>query len=133
MTTTGSWSSWPRPSSTGPGFFPFSPEVGTHAADLPDQVPAELALERLRECAELQDGITAARRDLLVGQRRQVLVDTPGGAARCTRRPRSTASCVCPDTVAGDLLDVEIIAARGAGPHAAARPTTPPHPAGAPR
>ncbi len=60
------------------GFFPFSPEVGTHAADLPDQVPAELALERLRECAELQDGITAARRDLLVGQRRQVLVDSPG-------------------------------------------------------
>ena len=43
------------------GFFPFSNEAGTHAADLPDQVPAALALERLRECAELQDGITAAR------------------------------------------------------------------------
>ena len=45
------------------GFFPFSNEGGTHAADLPDQIPAALALERLRECAELQDGITAARRD----------------------------------------------------------------------
>ena len=60
------------------GFFPFSNEVGTHAAGLPDQVPPALAMERLRECAELQDGITAARRDELVGQERQVLVDAPG-------------------------------------------------------
>jgi ribosomal protein S12 methylthiotransferase len=70
------------------GFFPFSNEAGTHAADLPDQVPAALALERLRECAELQDGITAAHRDLLVGERRQVLVDAPG-RGRTTRWPVS--------------------------------------------
>ncbi len=60
------------------GFFPFSNEVGTHAADLGDQVPAELALERLRECAELQDAITAAKRDRLIGSVRRVLVDAPG-------------------------------------------------------
>ncbi len=42
------------------GFFTFSKEDGTHAAGLPGQVPPELALERLRECAELQDAITAA-------------------------------------------------------------------------
>ena len=60
------------------GFFTFSPEDGTHAAGLGDQVPPELALERLRECAELQDAITAAKRDALVGTTRQVLVDAPG-------------------------------------------------------
>jgi len=60
------------------GFFPFSAEDGTVAASLPDQVPAELALERLRECSELQDAVTARRRDALVGTRCQVLVDEPG-------------------------------------------------------
>jgi len=80
------------------GFFPFSNEAGTHAAELPDQIPAALAMERLRECAELQDGITAARRDLLIGERREVLVDAPGRGARSTRRRRSTASCICPTT-----------------------------------
>ena len=60
------------------GFFTFSEETGTHAAGLPDAVPAELALERLRECAELQDAITAERRADLVGERIEVLVDEPG-------------------------------------------------------
>jgi len=101
------------------GFFPFSPEVGTHAADLPDQVPADLALERLRECAELQDGITAARRDLLVGQRRQVLVDSPGRGRTVHEAPEIDGIVrLPPDTVAGDLLDVEIVAAEGPDLHA---------------
>ncbi len=60
------------------GFFLFSPEEGTYASGLPDQVPQSLALERLRECTEVQDRITAARRDRLVGQRRTVLVDELG-------------------------------------------------------
>ncbi len=60
------------------GFFLFSPEEGTHAVGLADQVPRALAEERLGECAELQDAITAARRDALVGETREVLVDRPG-------------------------------------------------------
>ncbi len=60
------------------GLFPFSNETGTFASGLEDQVAPELAAERLRECAELQDGITAARRDELIGARVEVLVDTPG-------------------------------------------------------
>ncbi len=60
------------------GFFPFSKEDGTPAADMEGQVPADLMAERLRECSELQDGITAARRDELIGQRVQVLVVGPG-------------------------------------------------------
>jgi ribosomal protein S12 methylthiotransferase len=116
------------------GFFPFSREVGTHAADLEDQVPAELALERLRECAELQDAITAARRDLLVGQRRQVLVDSPGVGRTVHEAPEIDGIVhLPPDTVAGELLDVEIVAAVGPDLHAA-RVTSPPlQLAGAPR
>ena len=62
------------------GFFTFSEEPGTYAEGLPGAVPAELALERLRECSELQDAITAERRGALVGERIEVLVDRPGVA-----------------------------------------------------
>jgi ribosomal protein S12 methylthiotransferase len=57
------------------GFFPFSIEDGTPAASLSDQVPDDLAAERLRECGELQDPITQAARDALVGTTVEVLVD----------------------------------------------------------
>ena len=63
------------------GFFPFSREDGTHAAGLDEQVAAELALERLRECAELQDAITSAKRDALIG------VDAPGPRRRTRTGP----------------------------------------------
>ncbi len=68
------------------GFFTFSAEEGTYAKDLPGQVPHELALERLREVSEIQDGITARKRDALVGTTLQLLVDSPGIA-------RSTGEC----------------------------------------
>jgi ribosomal protein S12 methylthiotransferase len=60
------------------GFFTFSEETGTFAEGLSGAVPAELALERLRECSELQDALTADRRAALVGERLEVLVDEPG-------------------------------------------------------
>ena len=62
------------------GFFTFSEEPGTYAAGLPDAVPGELAAERLRECSEAQDRITAERRAALVGRTMSVLVDEPGVA-----------------------------------------------------
>jgi ribosomal protein S12 methylthiotransferase len=60
------------------GFFTFSEETGTFAEGLSGAVSAELALERLRECSELQDALTADRRAALVGERLEVLVDEPG-------------------------------------------------------
>jgi ribosomal protein S12 methylthiotransferase len=60
------------------GFFPFCPETGTYAATLPDIVAPELMAERLRECTELQDAITARKRTALIGQTIEVLVDRPG-------------------------------------------------------
>ncbi len=57
------------------GFFPFSKEDGTAAASMSIDVPTELAAERLRELSEVQDRITMARRDALVGRTVEVLVD----------------------------------------------------------
>jgi ribosomal protein S12 methylthiotransferase len=59
------------------GFFPFSPEDGTPAASLPDAVDPDLTLEWLRECEAVQEPITRAARDELVGREVEVLVDAP--------------------------------------------------------
>jgi ribosomal protein S12 methylthiotransferase RimO len=96
------------------GFFTFSNEDGTHAASLPEQVPSELALERLRECAELQDAITAAKRDALVGQKRQVLVDAPGRGRTVHEAPEIDGIVHVPAELAvGDLAELALVGAEG--------------------
>jgi ribosomal protein S12 methylthiotransferase len=101
------------------GFFTFSNEDGTHAAGLPDQVPPELALERLRECAELQDAITAASCDALVGQTRQVLVDAPGRGRTVHEAPEIDGIVHLPvDLAVGRLVDVTLTGAEGPDLHA---------------
>ncbi|NBP49664.1 MAG: 30S ribosomal protein S12 methylthiotransferase RimO [Actinobacteria bacterium] len=60
------------------GFFRYSEEAGTHAATLEGKVPSALADERLAELREMQDAITASRRDDLIGRTVSVLVDAPG-------------------------------------------------------
>src|SRR5690606_16892714 len=60
------------------GFFAYSREDGTYAAGLDGQVPEALVAERLAELTELQDAITASRRDALIGTSVEVLVDRPG-------------------------------------------------------
>ena len=60
------------------GFFPYSAETGTTAATMENQIAPELALERLREASAIQDAITARRRDEMVGQVFEVLIDAPG-------------------------------------------------------
>ncbi|MFM7060453.1 MAG: 30S ribosomal protein S12 methylthiotransferase RimO [Actinomycetes bacterium] len=57
------------------GLFSFSPEDGTAAADLDGVVDDAVIAERLRECSAVQDPITAAARDALVGTEVAVLVD----------------------------------------------------------
>jgi ribosomal protein S12 methylthiotransferase len=60
------------------GFFSYSREDGTYAADLDGAVDPRLVAERLAELSELQDRITAVRRSELVGDLVEVLVDEPG-------------------------------------------------------
>ncbi len=60
------------------GFFAFSAEDGTYATSLDGFVDPGLRDERLAELGELQDTITATKRDQLVGCEVEVLVDEPG-------------------------------------------------------
>ena len=73
------------------GFFAYSPEAGTYAAELDGEVDTGLRDERLAELRELQDDITGAKRDLLVGSEVRVLVDEPGIGRVTAKPPRSTA------------------------------------------
>ena len=96
------------------GFFTFSPEEGTHANALADQVPHELALERLREVSELQDSITARRRDALVGTRQRVLVDSPGVARSVRECPEIDGIVIVdPSLAPGSIVECEIVASHG--------------------
>ena len=69
------------------GFFAFSPEDGTHALTLPNRVEEGLMNERLAELRELQDNISAERRDLLLGETIEVLVGEPGIARSFREAP----------------------------------------------
>ncbi len=96
------------------GFFLFSAEDGTLAYDLDDQVDHKLALERLRECTEVQDRITAARRDRLVGQRRSVLVDTAGVGRTVHEAPEIDGTVrVPPQLASGSMVELTIAESLG--------------------
>ncbi len=60
------------------GFFAYSEEEGTYSASLDGKVDPALRSQRLTELTELQDSITAQRRDMLIGRSVEVLVDEPG-------------------------------------------------------
>ena len=60
------------------GFFAYSAEEGTYATGLDGVVDLGLMAERLGELTEIQDRITADRRDELIGRTVEVLVDEPG-------------------------------------------------------
>ncbi len=96
------------------GFFPFSREPGTHADGLDGQVPAALAAERLRECSELQDAITADRRDQLLGTTIEVLVDAPGEARSVREAPEIDGVVLVPRTLpVGSFAEVVVEGAQG--------------------
>ena len=57
------------------GAFTFSPEEGTPAASLPDQVPPEVRSERLEALLALQDRIHEEQARTLVGSTQPVLVE----------------------------------------------------------
>jgi ribosomal protein S12 methylthiotransferase len=69
------------------GFFAYSAEEGTYAADLDRRVPVELMNDRLDELRELQDEISASVRDSLIGKVLTVLVDEPGIARSFAEAP----------------------------------------------
>ena len=91
------------------GFFTFSPEDGTHAMTLPDHVPTGLMEDRIAELREMQDEITSARRDNLLGETVRVLVDEPGLARSYREAPEIDGMVQVADTLAvGEFHDVRI-------------------------
>ncbi len=103
------------------GFFSYSDEEGTYAAGLDGHVDDRLVGERLAELRELQDRITAERRDALVGERTVVLVDEPGVARSHREAPEIDGIVEVPEDLAvGELHLVEVTAA--AGPDLTAAP-----------
>ncbi|MFZ0172303.1 MAG: MiaB/RimO family radical SAM methylthiotransferase [Acidimicrobiales bacterium] len=96
------------------GFFTFSREAGTYAAGLDRQIAPELALERMRECSELQDFVTARRRRRLVGSTVSVLVDRPGVGRSFREAPEIDGIVRVPEHLAvGGFVDVVVTAAEG--------------------
>ncbi|MGH9069720.1 MAG: 30S ribosomal protein S12 methylthiotransferase RimO [Acidimicrobiales bacterium] len=96
------------------GLFAFSREERTVAAGLPDQVPAGLVAERLAECGELCDAITARRRAELVGREMDVLVDSPGVARSHREAPEIDGIVQVPPALeVGGFERVVVTAAEG--------------------
>ncbi len=107
------------------GFFSYSAEDGTYAVDLDGQVPAALMAERLSELREMQDRITASRRDDLIGTTQRVLVDAPGIGRSHHEAPEIDGIVHLPldlavgqfhDVVVTDALGPDLVVTAGASP-----------------
>ncbi|MBR6966466.1 MAG: 30S ribosomal protein S12 methylthiotransferase RimO [Clostridia bacterium] len=68
------------------GAFTYSPEEGTPAARMPDQVPEEVKQERFSRLMELQRKISRRRNESRVGTVEQVLVTAAGDGGVCLGR-----------------------------------------------
>ena len=96
------------------GFFAFSREEGTHAASLDGEVAPGLVAERLHELGEIQDRITANRRDALIGRTVTVLVDEPGVGRTHREAPEIDGIVTVPSALpVGRFADVTVTGALG--------------------
>ncbi len=106
------------------GFFRYSEEDGTYSADLvadgaADLVPDDLVADRLDELRALQDDITAASRDELIGRTVRVLIDEPGIGRSHREAPEIDGVVRVPDDLpVGAFVDVEVQTAEGPELHA---------------
>ena len=96
------------------GFFAYSAEEGTYAADLDAVVDPGLMAERLGELTEIQDRITADRRDELIGRTVEVLVDEPGVGRTHREAPEIDGVVSVPEDLAvGTFQSVTVTGALG--------------------
>ena len=96
------------------GFFAYSAEEGTYAAGLDGVVDLGLMAERLGELTEIQDRITADRRDELIGRTVEVLVDEPGVGRTHREAPEIDGVVSVPEDLAvGTFQSVTVTGALG--------------------
>jgi ribosomal protein S12 methylthiotransferase len=93
------------------GFFPYSAEPGTLAAEMDNQIDRDLAMERLRYLSGIQDEITEAANADLIGSSDVVLVDqveegVPIGRSH-RHAPEIDGVVRIDDGAAGEWLEVE--------------------------
>lgn len=102
------------------GAFAYSPEEGTPAAKMPDQIPEEIKQERLDRLMTLQQKISLRRNQERIGSVEQVLVtDTDGRGnilGRSSREAPETdgeiyVSCKNARPEAGQFIPVQILSA----------------------
>jgi tRNA-2-methylthio-N6-dimethylallyladenosine synthase len=94
--------------------FIYSPRRGTEAADLPDQVPHEVKVERLQRLVEVVQRRAHERAGRFVGRTLEVLVEGPSRTDPSRLRGRSRHNKVVNFTglgAPGELVDVEILKA----------------------
>lgn len=97
------------------GFFSYSKEDGTYAADLDGAVDSELVSDRLAELRELQDLITEEKRDELIGREVKVLVDEVGVGRSHREAPEIDGIIEIPQTLEiGSFATITV--ANAAGP-----------------
>ena len=95
--------------------FIYSPRVGTRAAQMPDDTPAEVKSERIQQLIALQLGITADILQGMIGRRETVLVEdvsarNPGWVGGKTPRAIMVNFPGTPDLI-GKFVTVEITSA----------------------
>lgn len=99
------------------GFFPYSPEEGTPAAELDGRVDAETVGERLRYLQSIQDQITETANLNQVGSTLRILIDdveegTPVGRSY-RQAPEIDGIITLDGGVPGEWVEAEITAAYG--------------------
>ena len=106
------------------GFFAFSPQPGTPAETMPDQVPEEEKERRLAVAQETRDRLMARRSDTQVGQTLRIIIDEETGMDKdgyyyegrsCLDAPEidGLVSFRCADRLfPGQLVDVRITHSR---------------------
>ena len=95
------------------GFFSFSSEEGTYAADLDGQVDPSARRRAARRAARAAGRITAAR-DELIGAKVEVLVDEPGVARTHREAPEIDGIVVVPESLAvGAFHELRVHGAEG--------------------
>lgn len=104
------------------GFFAYSEEEGTYAAELDGEVPGGLVSERLAELREMQDRITEEKRDDLLGRQVEVLVDSIGKARSHREAPEIDGIIEVPDDLEPGTF-VNVVITEAAGPDLVGKPS----------
>ena len=94
--------------------FVYSPRRGTEAAELPDQVPHEVKVERMQRLVEVVQRRARERAERFVGRTLDVLVEGPSRTDPSRMRGRSRHNKVVNFSGLGgpgELVDVEILEA----------------------